>query len=76
MLPTAATALSAAQLAHMFEKYADLFMTSIIAREKGAPNYLPQTPFLRGVPWTKITLALRPDREAALGWIFITAPEV
>ena len=56
MLPTAATALPAAQLAHVFEKYADFLMTSIEWGGRGPPIHLPQTPSPRGVhsqrePW-------------------------
>ena len=48
MLPTAGTALSAAQLAHVFEKYAfqDHDLNSL--GERGPPNHLPQTPSPRG----------------------------
>ena len=63
MPPTAATALPAAQFAHMFEKYVDFLMTSIGVQEKGPPIHLPQTPSPRGVLWTKRTLAQGPDRE-------------
>ena len=43
MLPTAATALSAAQFAYVFENGAHFLMTPIGNSKKGAPNHLSQT---------------------------------
>ena len=43
MLPTAATALSAAQLAQVFENGAHFLMTSIGDHRRGPPKHLSQT---------------------------------
>ena len=56
MLPTAATELSAAQLAHVFEKYADFLMTSIQHRKRAHPTISPRPPLPEGCqrqrePW-------------------------
>ena len=48
MLPTAATALPAAQLAHVFEKYADFLMTSIQHRKRAHPTISPRPPLPEG----------------------------
>ena len=49
MLPTAATALPAAQLAHVFENYADFLMTSILNRRRAHPSISPRPPLPEGV---------------------------
>ena len=56
MLPTAATELSAAQLAHVFENGADFLMTSIESRGGARPTISPKPPLPEGVsaqgePW-------------------------
>ena len=49
MLPTAATALSAAQLAQVFENAAYFFMNSIGSKRSGPPNHLFQTRSREGI---------------------------
>ena len=44
MLPTAATALSAAQFACVFEKIVEFLMNQIWGHKSDQPNHLPQTP--------------------------------
>ena len=48
MLPTAATAVSAAQLAHVFQKYADFAMTSIVHCGGAHPTISPRPPLPEG----------------------------
>ena len=48
MLPTAATALSAAQLAHMFENGADFLMTPILDQKRAHPSISPKPPLPEG----------------------------
>ena len=48
MLPTAATALPAAQLAHVFEKYADFLMTSIGDSGEAHRTISPRAPLPEG----------------------------
>ena len=55
MLHTAATALSAAQLAHVFENGAHFLMTSIGYHRRVPPNNFFQIPFRTAL--TKRTLA-------------------
>ena len=50
MLPTAATALSAAQFAYVFENYADFLMTSILNQGGAHPTISPKPPLPEGVP--------------------------
>ena len=44
MLPTVATALSAAQFACVFEKIVEFLMNQIWGHKSDQPNHLPQTP--------------------------------
>ena len=48
MLPTAATALSAAQFAYVFENYADFLMTSIGDTGGAHPTISPRPPLPEG----------------------------
>ena len=66
MLPTAATALSAAQLAQMFENGAHFLMTSIQAGRRARPYISPRPPLPEGA-FTNRTLAPQPDREKYCG---------
>ena len=50
MLPTTAIALSAAQLAHVFENGACFLMTSIQHRKRAHPTISPKPPLPEGVP--------------------------
>ena len=49
MLPTAATALSAAQLAQVFENGAHFLMTSIGSNRRDPPNHFSQTRSREGI---------------------------
>ena len=49
MLPTAATALSAAQLAQVFENGAHFLMTSIGSNRRDPPNNFSQTRSREGI---------------------------